>query len=257
MDKNDLLTSGLLEQYVLGLTDPQVTRQINAMMEQYPEVSEQVATLRGRLNNYSEASRIPPPDGSPRDLRSPDDFHALDIEMVDHLTDQNQRLHRWRWVSYLLLFGLAAGLGYGYLTYRSATQQADAQQATHAQEMHAAEQEKISRRNSTFLPLTNEHEAHTITLSGDTLYAIFTPNHRRILFNTTDLDPLPNGHHYRVWLAPKTDAAPQDFSLGLELKDPTELQLQVSDLPPGTKVIVIDEAAGNAAMGPELARIVL
>ncbi|MGB3546740.1 MAG: hypothetical protein WBA17_07185 [Saprospiraceae bacterium] len=257
MDKNELLQNGLLEQYVLGLTDPQVTRQIDVMMEQHREVSDQVASLRGRLHNYSEANRIPPPEGNPRELRSADDFYALDVEMVDRITDQNQRLHRWRWVSYLLLFGLAVGLGYGFLKYRSAHRETAAEQARYAQEMRAAEQERLRLQSSTFLPLTNEHEAHTIALSGDTLYAIFTPNHRRILFNTTDLGTLPSGHHYRVWLAPKVDPSPRDFSLGLELKDPNELRLQVSDLPPGTKVIVIDEAAGDAAMGPELARIVL
>lgn len=61
MDKEQFLRSGLLEQYVLGLTDPEEEELVNNYLERFPELRSEVNNLHQALMSYAANQDIPPP----------------------------------------------------------------------------------------------------------------------------------------------------------------------------------------------------
>lgn len=54
MDKEYFLKTGLLEQYVLGLANEDEARQVEHYVEAYPELQEELDSLRSALDEYAE-----------------------------------------------------------------------------------------------------------------------------------------------------------------------------------------------------------
>ena len=61
MDKEQFLASGLLEQYVLGLTSTQERAEIERWLRKHPELKEEVSAMHDALEKYSLAQGITPP----------------------------------------------------------------------------------------------------------------------------------------------------------------------------------------------------
>ena len=61
MDKQTFLATGLLEQYVLGITDPEETQEVEQHLDLYPELHQEVATMREGIKQYALQQEIPAP----------------------------------------------------------------------------------------------------------------------------------------------------------------------------------------------------
>ncbi len=61
MDKQTFLASGLLEQYVLGITDPEETQEVEQHLNLYPELHQEVAAMREAIKQYALQQEIPAP----------------------------------------------------------------------------------------------------------------------------------------------------------------------------------------------------
>lgn len=70
MDKNKIINSGLIEQYVLGLTSEKERRMVEECAETYPEVKEEIQALQKALENYARKHAIHPPQDLKKDIMS-------------------------------------------------------------------------------------------------------------------------------------------------------------------------------------------
>ncbi|MDX1939420.1 MAG: anti-sigma factor [Saprospiraceae bacterium] len=70
MDKERFLTSGLIEQYVLGLTTPEETEEVERYVEAFPEIQAEIDALRKSIERYAEQYAIHPPDQLKRKILS-------------------------------------------------------------------------------------------------------------------------------------------------------------------------------------------
>ncbi len=61
MDKEKIINSGLIEQYVLGLVSPEEQAQVEQCAEKFPEVQTEIDALRKALESYARQHAIPPP----------------------------------------------------------------------------------------------------------------------------------------------------------------------------------------------------
>lgn len=61
MDKEEFLTSGLLEQYVLGLTSEEETRLVEHFLENYPEIRAKLNVLQEAIEQYAAQYTVSPP----------------------------------------------------------------------------------------------------------------------------------------------------------------------------------------------------
>jgi anti-sigma-K factor RskA len=60
MDKERFLSSGLLEQYVLGLTTPEESEQVERYLRDFPELQAQVDAMQQAIEQYAMQHSIPP-----------------------------------------------------------------------------------------------------------------------------------------------------------------------------------------------------
>jgi len=111
LTRESLKKSGLLEQYVLGLTTREQNRILEAFLEDNPAAQEDVDVLRKELGSYMDRYSLGSSD-TEREARTPDDFLDLDHEMILEMTERNHSLTIWRYVLGALCLLLLALSGY-------------------------------------------------------------------------------------------------------------------------------------------------
>ena len=60
MNKEDIISSGLLELYALGLTSTEEARQVEEWINQYPEIKQELDAIEGSLETYAQVNAIEP-----------------------------------------------------------------------------------------------------------------------------------------------------------------------------------------------------
>jgi len=60
MNKDQFLNTGLLEQYALGLTDEEESKEVEKYLKAYPELQEEVDEIRKAVESYAMQHAIPP-----------------------------------------------------------------------------------------------------------------------------------------------------------------------------------------------------
>jgi anti-sigma-K factor RskA len=60
LNKNEIISSGLLELYALGLTSPQETIEVEEWVSQYPEIKGEIDAIEISLESYAQANAIDP-----------------------------------------------------------------------------------------------------------------------------------------------------------------------------------------------------
>jgi hypothetical protein len=60
MSEGDYITSGILQDYCLGLLTPEEERKVEAMSHAYPRVASELHLLRQALEKYAGSSKIHP-----------------------------------------------------------------------------------------------------------------------------------------------------------------------------------------------------
>ena len=91
MTRDEIKKSGLLDQYVLGLTTPEQTKLVERLMQEDPFLAEEIERLRDTLFQYADIQDIGPPSGG-RKPRTMEDFHSLDHEIILEMTERNHSL---------------------------------------------------------------------------------------------------------------------------------------------------------------------
>ena len=133
MSREELKRSGLLDQYVLGLLDPERSAEVERLLAEDPLLDAEANRLRRELNSYADARDIlPPADGRPP--RTMEDFHDLDHEMITAMMERNHTLNIWRYVLIaccLLLIGLS---GYLFRLKENVRGELVTERAVHAQD---------------------------------------------------------------------------------------------------------------------------
>lgn len=61
MNKEEFLQSGLLEQYVLGLTSPEENEEVERYAEAFPEIRKEIEGMRRAMEEYASQYAVPPP----------------------------------------------------------------------------------------------------------------------------------------------------------------------------------------------------
>lgn len=62
MNKDKFLQTGLLEQYILGLTDEEETAVVKRYAEEFPEVQQEIEQMREAMDEYARQYAVMPPE---------------------------------------------------------------------------------------------------------------------------------------------------------------------------------------------------
>lgn len=70
MDTNEIISSGVLELYAMGLASPEEVLQVEGWAAQYPEVRAELDAIQNSLETYAQANAVPPGDDVKKKLFS-------------------------------------------------------------------------------------------------------------------------------------------------------------------------------------------
>jgi hypothetical protein len=139
MDRESLKKSGLLEQYILGVTSRKESLLVEKILEENPEAREDYEKLRNELDSYATNNGLTTPlEG--REIRTATDYEDLDHEMIVAISERNYSLVIWRY--YLMAACLLLLCLSGYLFRLSETNKTEivTEKAHHAQDNNAHKQ---------------------------------------------------------------------------------------------------------------------
>ena len=200
MSREELKRSGLLDQYVLGLLDPERSAEVERLLAEDPLLDAEANRLRRELNSYADARDIlPPADGRPP--RTVEDFHDLDHEMITAMMERNHTLNIWRYVLIaccLLLIGLS---GYLFRLKENAQGKLVTERAVHAQDelSHQQDLERSRAAIETAAGNWNDLQSYTQPVDTGTLQVHLLTGAGVALVDLSDIPALAEREAYYIF----------------------------------------------------------
>ncbi|TXB64114.1 anti-sigma factor [Phaeodactylibacter luteus] len=210
MNKDKFLQTGLLEQYVLGLTDEAEAREVEAYAEAYPEIAQEIKEMRGALDDYARQYAIMPPE----ELKS---RVMKEIEGSGHRSDPapsaGQEINGSgsfsalsSWVNPILVIGLMC---LSFLFYRGKAN-AELQLSSLSNEYSVfrqdCEEEKESLRQAQRVyaslnqPGTRPYELKGTALNPNAVAWVYLNQEEQVAYlNAQPLPAPPPGKTYQLW----------------------------------------------------------
>jgi|APTNR8051073442_1049403.scaffolds.fasta_scaffold00288_22 anti-sigma-K factor RskA len=202
MDKNQFLKSGLLEQYVLGLTTPEETATVERYMQDFPDIRSKVASLKKEIDAYTKQSFPNIPLPASQQVAAPARIPA--------------------WTAWAVAAMIAACGFFANEWYK-----ADRQILANEQALKNCQTERTACLQTAQMLAFLEHEdTRPVYLNGTPLLprakALVYWNHtaKSAYFNPIRLPEAPTGHQYQIW----ADVAGVMINMGLI--EPESLHLQ-------------------------------
>ena len=206
MDKDYILNSGLLEQYILGLTTPEESREVEHYAELYPEVKDELHAMGQAMEEYAKQFAIPAPPGIKNAILSEIDSMEQEAQVIQMNGTPKRKVNWAAWLS-----GAAAVLfGIFTLQYYSASSvlqtelnqvKSEFQAYQVACETNQAEQAESQKL---FAMLSNERTI-PVRLKGTNLapeaqaVVYWNDKSESAYLNILNLPKPPEGKQYQIW----------------------------------------------------------
>ncbi len=205
MNKQEIINTGLIEQYVLGLTDLKETQLVEQLAAQDKEIQQYINELRSGLDKYATAYAIDPP----ADLKQKVLKH---IETIDPPPPANWNTATapaspvWPWLSLAAAVALVFSTFWFFQENRNSQQelasiQQDFDAFKTACESQQLDQEQL-QKNYALLKDENTRHIHLrgSALAPKSLVVVYwNPAQKAALLNSVDLPPPPEGKTYQLW----------------------------------------------------------
>ena len=209
MNKNELIKSGLLEEYVLGLTSPQESEIVESLMKKDIEIARMVEEMKGAMENYCKSIIKPAPEHVKNKVLRNIGVEDKDAKVLK--VPESARNHRSIWkrigpfaaaaamallIISLTLFGKNQKLQNELITYQERVERMKNESKTKLAEM------TLFKEQATFL--MDIRTAH-IHLNGTekapqaTAVAYWNPLNKKAYLNIIDLPSPPNDMTYQLW----------------------------------------------------------
>jgi hypothetical protein len=235
MNKEQFINSGLLEQFVLGLTSPEEDQIVQENLDRFPELSNELIALHQAMEQYALQHSIPPPKSQ---------YSTQAIEPPAYSDDNDYRFN-WTMLASILLACLSFFLFRNNQQQQKNILQVEAEHAalkTYCQ----ASQDKVQAQ---LLILDKVHHPHTesIVLIGTAIapahfaVAHWNPTLKEAWIDPAKLPILPTGKQYQVW----ADVNGEMISIGLIPPNSREL-ISIAYLLDAESINITEEELGGA-----------
>lgn len=229
MDIKTYISSGVLENYVLGLLSEQEHNEVVQMQERYPEVKAYVLSLENTLEAYGRLHAVTPPpalkdsimEGIREQKASKEKKAQLDEAKLEKLHAQNNSTQLWRRMAIAACIILLCSLGLNvflgsenreneeqYQQLAADHQQLVADSATIYDRLARTEQKLQILSNPDLLPVVMKGVAQHPDVNA-TVY--WNKTDRTVYLGKSELPALPAGKIYQLWAI--VDGKPVDLGL--------------------------------------------
>jgi anti-sigma-K factor RskA len=225
MDKDKFLQTGLLEQYILGLTDEQESETVEQYAEAYPEIQKEINSMRSALDQYAQQYAVMPPEElKSRVMKSIEGEARQDRQPQ---AGESSSLTRISSGLAILLFGvlgvLAAYFYQGRNKAQAAYQNLNAEFELFKQDC-ANEKARLGETQKVYA-FINDPNTTTVTMKGvgatpdAQTVAYYNAATQKAYVNTAKLPAPPAGKTYQIW----ADVEGEMINMGV-LKQESHLQ---------------------------------
>ena len=204
MDKETFLASGLLEQYVLGITDPEETQEVEGYLNLYPELHQEVTTMREAIKQYALQQDIPAP------------AQRMNEPSIASNTKSNRTYGQIHWLSVVVLGSLALLCVLSALRIRNLQEE----------NKTLLTQLSICESREEIIAFLKDPQTQPVVLTEiaeDTEAAAlvyWNKVSKKAMLNPFNLPRLPEDQQYQVWV----DVAGKMISIGLIQQDLAKYQ---------------------------------
>ena len=197
MDKDTLLNSGLLEQYVLGLASPEEVEMIEELCAAHPEVNRKICQIQDCMENYSCMQAVPEAKKCTGSLWG---------DNKNNLTTKQNTSSGFPWVTTVMALGLA---GLSFFFYQK-HQNTKAELAFLAREIGRLKNQNLALQQKNMgiveqFELLKNIGTDRIYLKGTnqeaTAQAViyWNENIQKAYLHVLALPKTAQGHHYEAW----------------------------------------------------------
>lgn len=244
MDKETFLASGLLEQYVLGLTSTQETAEVERWLRQHPELKEEVSAMHDALEKYSLTQGIKPPAHLKSKI-----LHQIDSENPKNLLQvepnaQSAKLIRRSWTRFIWPAVATIALVFTLLKNNTMVHQLrDVEQELAATKAICEEE---SQRFQAFIqhPATQKVIIKGVDRAPDLAVVVFWNPEEKIAFlDTSTLPTSPEANkQFQIW----ADVEGEMINLGLLKQAPQDTLLPIAFLEEAESLNITLEPQGGS-----------
>lgn len=194
--KDDILNSGLLEQYVLGLLDKEEIEEVESILEEHPELWDYVRDLRVTLTAVSFQNGVRPASGG---SQVEDVAEQQAIAARGSISSKWISLHWFSWVLLLALAGLNIYLAvkyeqlfdrYSQLEHRYSSVST---KVSHLKTEHSVN-EFLVHENTRKQLISGTHEGQTYSS-----WVHINDHKRKAYWQMGTLPELQYGHYFKIW----------------------------------------------------------
>jgi anti-sigma-K factor RskA len=237
MDKHKFISSGLLEQYVLGLTTLEENKEVEAYLEAFPELKEEVRAMEDALMRYAASQSIPPSPHKRRIIQSPPPSES---GSRSGLGDLNTPVLFVIVTLVLGSFSFVLWQENKILRHSLESQRAEMsllEQHYFHQDHDAHLFSILAHQDTKQIELTN----HLTNNSQHTVVAYWNPTAHKAILNASALQAPPQNHQYQLWYLIK------DKYVSASLLESSKLKLiPISYLPKVEKIMLTIEPTGGS-----------
>lgn len=229
MNEQDIISSGILELYVMGITSPEETRNVEAWAKQYPLVAAEIAAIQGVMENYAHANAVAPAATVKENI-----FKAIQADAAS--TKKEEATVRakvrsiasfWKYAaaaSIILLIGSAI-LNYNYYNkYQSASNELQTAKA------ELKEEKEMAQSMHQDMGVMTNKNAMPVSLKGmpdvpDAAARIYwMQDTHEVFIDPSNLPKAPEGMQYQFWAI--VDGKPVSGGMITTLKDGRTVHVQ-------------------------------
>lgn len=214
MNKEEFLKSGLLEQYVLKLTDPEETELVEKMLDRFPDIKAELDTMHNAIEQYALSHSIPPPPHLKNRV-------LAEIEDLEKNTD-GQTLPTTKRSPWLSLGSIAAMLAFAVLSLMLWLQNKGLREdylvlRDNMEAQQAACEEQLQQALNRPLAFLGDPGTKTTILKGTAIapqaeaIVFWNPAKKTACVNLVNLPEPPADKQYQIW----ADVAGKMINMGL------------------------------------------
>lgn len=273
MDIKRYIESGLLEQYVLGLTSIEESVEVEEYAERYPEVRTKIKRLQSCMNHYANAHAINPPQKLKKKILSKiDGMDECKMLSIEHKKQKGahaviaQPSFFARYSS--MISGLAAIMiiGFAAFSFMMYQKQNEANQKitilsdkmnqlqTDHTSLTAQNKELLAQYEMLKDVSTRQVHLRGMDLVPQALAVVYyNPEHKNAFLNIVNLPAAPHGHQYQLW----ADVDGKHMNMGTLTSNPNPQELQTVPFMDNSQGFAITLEKEGGSIEPTVAKLCL
>ncbi len=229
MNKEDIISSGLLELYACGLTSPEEGRQVEDWIKQYPEIKQELDAIEASLETYAQANAIEPSSSVKDKIFSQiakdtqkDNDNNVPLTNFAMAQARVYRIPAFFKLMAAAMFILLIGSVVLNYSYYNKYQTANDQYRSAANELQVAQEKNKENQQANVamkddISVMSDKNSLPVVLKGtphapDALAKIYwMKNTGEVYVDPTNLPSVPEGKQYQLWAI--VDGKPVDAGM--------------------------------------------